>query len=149
MGDLLDFSKRMGTIGRLVEANSEKAVRQVALAADSAVVTATPVDTGRARSNWLVEIDAPAAGTREPYSEGSKLGLSETENLNGALEQGASKIAQYKVGNSEIHITNNLPYIEELNNGSSSQAPENFVEIGVAAAAKAVEGARLVPKGGS
>lgn len=149
MASLGEFSKRIGNIAIAVEANTETAVRKAALAADASVVLATPVDTGRARSNWLVEIDAPAAGIRQPYSPGQKLGTGETANLNAALEQAAGKVAQYKVGNSEIHITNNLPYIQKLNQGSSKQAPENFVEIAVGAAIRSVEGARLVPNGGA
>lgn len=148
MASLDKFAIEIGRIAGDIEANANKVVRSVALAADSAVVTATPVDTGRARSNWQVEIDRPAEGVRAPYAEGSKLGVGERANLAGALAQASSKVAQFNRGgkgnNTEIHITNNVPYIKELNQGSSKQAPRNFVRIGVQAAVEAVRKSRLV-----
>lgn len=148
MASLEQFSVNIGEIARDIGVNADKVVRAVALAADAAVVTATPVDTGRARSNWLVELDAPAAGTREPYAPGDKLGKGEGANLQGALNQAASKVGQFNGGkNNSIHITNNLPYIGELNDGSSKQAPANFVQAGVQAAVAKVRASKLVRGG--
>lgn len=145
MSDLNQFSVRMSSIAKDVLLRTERVVRAAALAADAAVVTATPVDTGRARSNWLVEIDLPANGTREPYAPGSKLGLGDSANLSAAIEHAAERISGFNIeNNSEIHITNNLHYIGDLNNGTSRQAPENFVQIGVSAAAEKVRQSRLV-----
>lgn len=149
MASLDEFSKRISTVAIKVQAGCEKTVRKAALAADAAVVLATPVDTGRARSNWLVELDVAAIGTIPPYVPGSGLGVGETENASRAMEQGAGVIAKYKADkNREIHITNNLPYIQRLNEGSSQQAPENFVEQAVAAGVRSVQGARVLSNGG-
>jgi hypothetical protein len=142
---LNDFAKRIGTIAVKVEDGTGRLTRAVALAADQAVVVATPVDTGRARSNWLVEVDAPAAGTREPYVPGSKLGTGERDNLQGALDQGAGVVGRFDVKrNQSIHITNNLPYIQRLNDGWSAQAPAGFVEAAVQAAVRAVRGSKIL-----
>lgn len=115
-----------------------------ALAADQAVVLATPVDKGRARSNWLVELDAPARTTVEPYAPGLG-GNTGGANAAAAIAQGQATIALYNGDrNTAIAISNNLPYIGRLNEGSSLQAPAGFVEKAVQAAVKQVQGARLL-----
>lgn len=138
MADLGAFAARMRQIGANIERNADRTVRRCALAVDGAVVLATPVDTGRARSNWQVSLDKPVTGTIEPYAEGQG-GSTGGVNSRSAIEQGKGVIAGYKGGRIEaaICITNNLAYIGRLNDGYSAQAPAAFVEkaamVGVAA----------------
>lgn len=131
-----DFGRRIRNIGIRVEKNADAMVRRVALAIDATVVLATPVDTGRARSNWQVQVGSAPAGVREPFSSGEH-GSTGAANAQAAIEQGKSAIAAYRSGK-EIHIANNLPYIGKLNEGHSAQAPAAFVEravlVGVQAA---------------
>lgn len=135
MADLDAFSKRMLDLAVEVEANAAQAVRKVALAAESAVVLATPVDTGRARANWLVEIDGPAEGTVEPIDQSG----------NAAIQAAAAKVAEYVPGvSAEIHLTNNLPYIQRLNDGWSAQAPAGFVQEAVLAGVRALSSVKIV-----
>jgi hypothetical protein len=129
------FAKRMGAIAVVVEGNVEKAMRKAALAIDSAVVSATPVDTGRARSNWLPNFDAPASGTVAATSAA------------GATALVAGKVASFDLTkNKSIHITNNLPYIRKLNEGSSSQAPAGFVRRAIFAGVGAIKSIKLLRK---
>ena len=75
--DLKRFATRIRQVGAAVEDNAGKLVRKVALSVDATVVSATPVDTGRARSNWQVEIGKPAKGVLPafvPGEEGSTVG---------------------------------------------------------------------------
>ena len=88
----------------------EKVIRKVAIDVQSGLDIATPVDTGRARSNWLASIGIPRTDTVE------STGGSTPINFSG-----------YKLGLS-IFIANNLPYISRLNQGSSQQAPSGFVD---------------------
>lgn len=135
MADLDAFSKRMLDLAVEVEANAAQAVRKVALAAESAVVLATPVDTGRARANWLVEIDRPAEGTVEPIDQSG----------NAAIQAAAAKVAEYVPGvSAAIHLTNNLPYIQRLNDGWSAQAPAGFVQEAVLAGVRALSSVKIV-----
>jgi hypothetical protein len=135
----------MATLAVSVEQNVEKTVRKVALVVDSVVVLATPVDTGRARSNWTVTLDNAAEGVREPYSPGEGLGTGEGANAQAALNQGMATVAQYRSSNnSSIHIANNLPYIERLNDGSSAQAPAGFVQKAVQQGSAVVNGTKVV-----
>lgn len=142
MASLDEFSRRIVVRARNVADNADRLVRRVALVADQAVVTATPVDTGRARSNWIVQIGGPATDAIEPYSPGDR-GSTGAANVQAALDQGEAAIRDYRAGQ-EIHITNNLPYIGDLNKGSSAQAPENFVELSVLEAVQAVRFGRIV-----
>jgi hypothetical protein len=140
------FKQRMQKRGKNVSVNADRVVRKCALIIDGAVVLATPVDTGRARSNWQVSANSPITTTREPYSPGSQLGKGEGANARAALQQGQQVIANYKGGTPDaaIYIANNLAYIGRLNAGSSKQAPAAFVETAVMQGANAVRGESLV-----
>lgn len=86
--------------------------------------TGTPVDTGWASVNWWPRIGSPATENGGPVGEtGSRLA--------GQL-QGVAALAgfDYTVG-LPIHITNNVPYIGRLNDGSSTQSPAGFVDDAV------------------
>jgi len=145
MASLSEFSKRMGKIATDVEVNADKMVRKTVLAVDQAVVLSTPVDKGRARSNWVAELDAPFEGDIEPYAPGDELGLGEAGNAAAAIAQAAAVASAYNGKlNSEVHITNNLPYIQVLNDGSSEQAPANFVEEAVIEGVRAIKEAKLL-----
>lgn len=130
MADLRQFSGRIRIMGQRVEQNADALVRKAALAVDSAVVLATPVDTGRARANWQVNIGSSASGTVE----------AEDTTGQAAIAQGRVKITQYR-GGSSVHITNNLAYIGRLNDGWSAQAPSGFVEKAVLVGVAAAQGA--------
>ena len=105
----------------------------------------TPVDTGRARSNWIVQVGSAPSGVIEAYAEGSRLGRDESSNAAAALAQGEAAIANYVGGRGQaIHITNNVPYIGRLNEGYSAQAPEYFVETAVMEAVRVVTRGRLI-----
>lgn len=142
MPNLSDFSRRITLRGRKIAENADKLTRKVALAADQAVVSATPVDTGRARSNWIAQIGAPASQVIEPYAPG-EAGSTGNSNVQAATDQAEQVISGYNYGE-EIHITNNLPYIQRLNDGHSAQAPANFVEQAVLEAVRVVTSGRIV-----
>lgn len=143
MATLDQFSERIEIIANRFEKNTNKLVRQVALLADQTIVLATPVDTGRARSNWIVSVGCTSVNTISPYSEGKALGLAETVNAQGAIAQGVSAVSSRKPGQN-IFISNNLSYIGDLNNGTSLQAPKNFVKIAVHAAVAVINKTKLV-----
>lgn len=139
MSDLRGFAQRMLVIAKNVSLNSDALTRKVALAVDGAVVIATPVDTGRARSNWIVEIGSASNDINEEFGPHNSNGALGTRR---ALDQGAATIGTYQKGE-VIHITNNLPYIEALNDGTSAQAPANFVQEAVQAGVDTIGDARI------
>ena len=72
---------------------------------------ATPVDTGRARNSWIATQNPTSF--RNSLQAGGSSGLLSTPSK--------EKLEQY-------YITNGVPYIADLNAGSSRQAPARFVE---------------------
>jgi hypothetical protein len=82
------------------------------------VIISTPVDTGRARNGWNITIQAPSM-TVPPEGKYSMPNIE---------EHGLSTIISV-TPDQVIYITNRVPYIENLNKGSSQQAPARFVEL--------------------
>ena len=92
----------------------------------------TPVDTGWARVNWVPNVGSPAIGVA-----GSR------KSVTGAAQKtGESKVLSYKLTSGKIHITNNVPYILRLNDGSSQQAPRAFVQTAIKNAVQRTLGSR-------
>lgn len=145
MPNLSEFSRRMYITADKVAEGSDALLRKVALAADQAVVSGTPVDTGRARSNWIAQIDSPVQEEIEPYVPGER-GSTKAQNTQAALDQAEAIISGYKYGD-EIHLANNTAYLPDLNDGSSAQAPANFIEEGVLEAVAAVLGVKVLDGG--
>ncbi len=106
----------------LTDNEFEKVMRGAAIEVGTRLINKTPVDTGRARGGWLPSVDSPAKG------EGV---LDPTGAYALRRLQSAFKPTGYNAY-STLYITNNVPYIGRLNEGSSRQAPANFVEQTVA-----------------
>lgn len=77
-----------------------------------AVFERTPIDTGRARANWNCSVNTPDPSFRE------------SADLDPGKASGA--FAGAKAGDF-LYITNAAPYILELENGHSDQAPDGMV----------------------
>lgn len=128
-GSFSTFAARMRRRGRQVEEGVNRVVRTTALIADQNLVLSTPVDTGRARSNWQVSIGSPIESEREPFAPG-ELGSTAGPNAQAAIAQG-EQVINRRQPEETIFITNNLPYIQRLNDGYSAQAPVGFVQTAV------------------
>lgn len=112
MSDFNRFSRQLDQAFQdKVLGTLSQTVRKVALTVDRELVLKTPVDTGRARSNWIPSLEAPSVRL---------VGPGQKPDIDGDL-------AQYTVDKT-IFITNNLPYIRRLNEGHSDQAPAGFVD---------------------
>jgi hypothetical protein len=126
----------MKKIGENLVANVDAGWRATALAIDQAVVTSTPVDTGRARSNWRAGVGANPGGVVPAASPGVG-GSTAAESASQAIDDATAVIGG--ADGDIIYISNNLPYIQALNDGSSAQAPAGFVELAVQAGQEAVK----------
>ena len=114
------FAQRIRRMADQVEVQAGRIVAQTAQIISQTVILATPVDTGRARANWQIGIGSPViVETPERDQAGAT-----------TIARNASKLA---IGSRArtIFLSNNVDYIGDLNAGSSSQAPANFVEIAV------------------
>ncbi len=108
------------------------------------VVIHTPVDTGRARSNWVGSLNAPFVGTIGAYAPHIKLRsaartlqagrFNETANAGAAIRQSLTAATPFNLRfHHSIYLTNNVWYIGGLNSGAvpTLQVAPGFVQSGV------------------
>ncbi|RLE28260.1 MAG: hypothetical protein DRJ65_00085 [Acidobacteria bacterium] len=95
-----------------------KVIKKVGLELYMRIVIKTPVDTGRARGNWLIASGVIPQGVVDT--------LATAPNVAMAL----STLASYdSLSGMSIFIANNLDYINALEHGHSGQAPEGMVQL--------------------
>jgi len=142
MANLSDLANRMRATAQEVDVGRVRVVKEVYEKVGSTVVYGTPVDTSRARLNWQGTVGAPAQGVLKPYpSQPSSPGEGATVAM-ASIRSAASRYTGQQEG---LFITNNLDYIDDLNNGSSSQAPANFVEQAIMVGVRAVTNKKILP----
>ncbi len=95
----------------------EDKTRSTALIAVTELVNNTPVDTGRARGNWNLDINAVNESIDSPEDESGFVTITKAE----------ASLTGLKIDDT-AYISNHLPYIERLNDGHSQQSPAGFVE---------------------
>jgi hypothetical protein len=105
------------------------------------LITATPVDTSRALSNWLATVGAAANFSILAHSAGSG-GSTRGASMSAALANAMNIIARAKPGQ-PIFLTNNLRYIRALNDGHSKQTPAGFVERAELLGGKTIREAKI------
>ena len=127
--------------------NKVNAIKQtLAVLILEGVVKGTPVDTGKARSNWIVSIGSDNTITElDAYSPMVKGGINESANADAAIEYGEAAIAQVSPGE-QLWIQNNVRYVPYLNYppAHSPQADAFFVETAVSEAVNQFAGVRIV-----
>jgi hypothetical protein len=128
----VEFRRAISKWAPQVDADARTFARLVALKLYQKILMLTPVDTGRARGNWQMDIGRwPAgvvdAGKGKPGTNKRKRrpGLRVGEKKQVASAD--AKLNGLKLGQS-IFIGNNLPYITMLETGTSDQAPNGMVE---------------------
>ncbi len=127
-------------LGLAIIAEINKVIVKMVGIIDSRIVFSNPVDTGRSRSNWIITLNNPTSEliTGEDQGEsGSPIGAEL------ALSQGQNTLKSRKPGDT-IYLQNNTSYIEKLNNGSSAQAPANFVQKGIIEGIRSLQNTKVV-----
>lgn len=142
--DLKAFASLMDRRAKELPSNLNELKKKVASQVLTDVVQDTPVDTGAAKSNWIVNLGEASNATRGAYVPGFK-GSTGGDNASSAINAGQSVIHGATVG-VDIHITNNLPYIVKLNQGYSPQAPSNFVQDAALRAAQTIKNAKVISR---
>lgn len=85
----------------------------------NAVIMDTPVDEGRLRGDWQTTVGQPAAGENGRFDAAGTAAMAEV-------------IANTPPGaGQETLLTNNMPYCEKIENGSSDKAPQGMVHRNV------------------
>lgn len=104
-------------LNKFAEAAGERAdatVRTVVLDIGAELISRSPVDTGRFRSNWNYSLNAPVGETTE------QTGVHTLNHLD-ELPKAAASATHF--------IQNNLPYAQRLEEGHSKQAPLGMVSL--------------------
>jgi len=143
VGSLKDLANKLERLSKVIPVNVKTGLKETVLAIDQILVTETPVDTGRARSNWVVGT-GPSTAAIEAYVPGKK-GETAGQNAEAALRQAREFLDSTDV--SVIYISNSLPYIQYLNEGSSAQAPAGFIEAAVEAGVAHVKNMKVLKDG--
>jgi len=131
MANPAQFARNILKRAKNVERETIKVTRIGASAALRTAVLATPVDTGRARGSWDVNVGGPGSSGNALDPTGGS-----------AISKGISRIATVKTDTS-IYISSDLEYIGKLENGSSAQAPSGMTARAVTAAQAAVRSAKI------
>jgi hypothetical protein len=111
------LAKRLFALARRIDKNAGEIVEDTAFSVGTAVVAATPVLTGFARSNWVASPSATPNLSRRPAR-----GLAETtgEIRSAVKGVGADGIVTIANGSGKV------PYLGRLNAGHSRKAPAGF-----------------------
>jgi hypothetical protein len=107
-------------------------MKKAAMVSDRELSRRTPVDTGRARTNWIATL-------REPSNHSTP-----STDVAAQMSASAQVISQFKLDDGTIFLTNNLTYIQALEEGHSRQAPNGFAKQSILVAGAAVRASKLV-----
>jgi len=110
--DIAKFAKKTGQ-------KLDRAIVSACYQISEAIVMGTPVDTGRARGNWIPTVNNPSRSTLTIDDKAGTMALSKI----GAVTMNAPGNVYY--------LVNNLPYIQRLEYGWSQQFPQGMVRINV------------------
>jgi hypothetical protein len=110
-------------LSRIVAKSKQKmdtVVQKVTFEVFRSVILRTPVDTGRARANWM-----PSVGSPNLMAHGAPV---VDKAGNDAIARAGDVALKTPAGNI-TYLTNTLPYIRRLEYGYSKQAPAGMVRI--------------------
>jgi hypothetical protein len=115
----MSFAAEVAQFNKKAMAQAEKDRRAIILKLFTAVIRDTPVDTGRARNNWLTSVGAPVFGTpNAPNKSGADAMAGATGNLGKLTDT--------------TYLTNNVEYIGHLEYGTPKMAPFAMVRRNMA-----------------
>jgi len=106
---------------------NERTMRGAAISAFGMIIKETPVDKGRLRSNWFCSGSEGDNSVSDSVISESQAVMNMTNTVRGLRDW------------SMFILTNNLPYAEPIELGSSLQAPAGVVRVSLARVAQNIE----------
>ena len=104
------MGRQADAIGANLEAALSGVAKALTLEVEAQLKMACPVDTGHARRNFVASVGTAYDG----------------EDGGAAQQAGEVAVLAYRIGDGDLFVANNVPYIDALVLGSSSQAPAGF-----------------------
>lgn len=132
--NLEQFGSKMIHVAKKMEEEAMmKTMASIVRNVSAAVVELTPVDTGKARSNWgVTQAASGPKRERHPFAPGNRLGRKETANRNIVLGNINKRLNSYKKLPKQVLLYNSAKHIVGLNQRLlSKQSPKFFVQIGI------------------
>ena len=119
-----------------LEGATERVISRLGVNITAELIERTPVDTGWARANWVPSIGAPVTDNATRRADPALVPAQTARQQSGV----ASVATGYRLSRGAVFISNNVPYIQVLNGGSSAQAPSGFVQDGIMAGIRSLRG---------
>ena len=113
---MMNFTEQIRQFEQAAIAETDEVRKAISIELLSSVVRDTSVDTGRARGNWQISEDSPVTQDIDREDQAGSAPLNE---IAGKVDQSAM--------DSDLYLSNNLSYIERLEEGYSGQAPEGML----------------------
>jgi hypothetical protein len=120
---------------------TERTIIELSLNVTANLQEDTPRDTGWARANWIPSVGAPALTPALTDEAPSPANVAEAR---ARAEAGTAAVVGYRLNKGSVFTTNGVPYLEQLNAGSSKQAPAGFVQRSVERGIKQTTGRRSI-----
>lgn len=122
IGNLPVTKKILDKINK-IQSETQEVFQEFAQGVGERMIDRTPVDTGRAKGNWQTKLNETPTESLLRYD---KEGVEAKEELR--------EVTSKATVDDKITISNCVTYTENLEYGSSKQAPEGMVRITVAEA---------------
>lgn len=139
----MELSAQIQQFANKTEERLNQIVRASCLELFSKIVQRTPVDTGRARANWQIELDGVSGNSTVNFSGEKGRAKDRNKDVDKprvernkaratavAIENGENAMARLNTDTKMVCIYNNLDYIIPLEyDGISQQAPAGMARI--------------------
>ncbi|MBF0675589.1 hypothetical protein [Pseudomonas sp.] len=112
----MSFAKDIQRFAAKAGESADQTIQAVTIALFNGVIRDTPVDEGRARGDWQTTVGNPASGQNgrdDTTPTGRDGGPAQAEVIANTPEKAGGV----------TYLSNNMPYIVQLEEGSSGQAP--------------------------
>lgn len=127
------FNADLQAFAASINVQFETVVRKLIIDLFRRVVEKTPVDTGRARASWTLNIGRPSYQAQRANYKSN--GPAATQEAMGQLD----KVKNVKPFEEIVWIANGLHYLPYLENGTATIAPVAMVELSIVEAEAEIE----------
>ena len=128
--ELRKFQSQLRKEADLADAAGRKFVADASVDLLRRLVSRTPLRTGHARGNWQATEGTPAS-QEIPKDRSTSMGPQEVIAAGAAKIKTALKPSKRRRRIPNLFISNLVPYVEILETGTSSQAPNGWIAISI------------------
>ena len=98
-----------------LDAHCEQEIVRLTSEIHATLTEDTPIDIGWARAGWVPSIGRPYSGGADLDPDGAQVSIAL-----GRAAQGQAELVSYNLADGDTFVTNNVPYIQRLNEGWSA-----------------------------